>query len=83
MSYKKLRNAKKTTVGAKQTLKAVQRNEAKIVFLAEDAERRITDPVKQACLEKGIPVETVKSMKELGKACGIGVGCSAAALLEE
>lgn len=83
MSYERLRNAKRTVVGAKQTMKAVQRNEAKTVFLAENAERRITDPIRQACEEKNIPVELVDSMKKLGRACGIEVGCSAAALLEE
>jgi len=83
MSCERLRTAKKTAVGAKQTKKAVQRNEAKIVFLAQDAEGRITDPIRQACLEQGIPVETVESMKLLGKACGIGVGCAAAAVMEE
>lgn len=83
VSFERLRNARKTAVGAKQTLKAVQKQEAEVVFLARDAEDRITGPIRQACLEKGITVETVESMKLLGKACGIGVGCAAAALLEE
>jgi len=83
MSHERLRKAKRTTVGAKQTLKAVQKKEAQLVFLAQNAEGRIVDPIRQACIENNIPVELVESMKVLGKACGIGVGCSAAALIEE
>lgn len=83
MSYEKLRYAKKTAVGAKQTLKAVQKQEARTVFLAQDAESRITGPIKDACHEFGVPVVAAESMKDLGRACGIGVGCAAAALLDE
>jgi len=83
MSLEKLLNAKKTTVGAKQTLKAIQKKEAKMIFVAQNAEGRIVDPIKQACIENNIPMENVESMVVLGKTCGIGVGCAVAALLEE
>lgn len=83
MFYERLLNAKSIKVGAKQTLKAIQKNEAKVVYLAMNAERHITEPIKQACLEKDIPVEMVETMKQLGKACGILVGCAAATLVEE
>ena len=38
-------------------------------------------PVEELCREKGIAVEHVPSMKELGAACGIAVGSAVAALV--
>ena len=60
--------------GVKQTRRA-------IVFLAEDADPRVTGPVEELCREKDIPVERVSQMKELGSACGIAVPSAVAALL--
>ena len=51
------------------------------VFLAEDADPRVTGPVEELCREKDIPVERVSQMKELGSACGIAVPSAVAALL--
>lgn len=75
-----LESAKNRIVGTKQTLKAIEKGLAQKVFIASDAEVRITGPVVDLCREKGIDVITVDSMKDLGKACGIEVGCAVAAL---
>ena len=69
-------------VGAKQTRRAVNDGRAAAVFLARDADPRVTEPFKALCAERGIPVERDCSMKELGKACGIAVGSAVAALLK-
>lgn len=83
MVYERLRNAKKKVVGTKRTLRAVQKGEAKVVFVASDAEARVTEPLLRACREKGVEVITVDSMAELGEACAIDVGSASAAIIEE
>ena len=70
-------------VGVKQSRKAVQRGEARLVFLADDADPQITDPIRALCSDAGVPVEPVPHMKDLGAACGIRLGCAVAAVLAE
>lgn len=83
MSLERLSRARNKVVGTKQTLKAINRNQAKMVYLAGNAERHVTDPIIQACSGKSVPVTHVDTMQALGKACGIEVGCAAAALVED
>ena len=68
-------------VGAKQVRRAVDGACALRVFLAADADPKVTEPVELLCREKGIPVETGATMRELGAACGIHVGAAVAALV--
>ncbi len=70
-----------SVVGAKQVRRAVENGTAKKVFLADNADPRLTGPLAQLCKEKGVEVETVQAMKELGKACGIAVPAAVAAIL--
>ena len=67
--------------GVKQARRAIEDGRAARVFLAEDADPRVTGPVEELCREKDIPVERVSQMKELGSACGIAVPSAVAALL--
>ena len=83
MSLGRLSRARKKTVGSKQTLKAIDRNQARVEYVASNAERHVTDPIIQACMAKSVPLITVESMQALGKACGIEVGCAATAIMEE
>lgn len=69
-------------VGAKQVKRAVEAGTARKVFLAGDADPRVTEPVAALCGEKGVAVETVPSMRDIGKACGIAVGAAVAALVD-
>lgn len=68
-------------VGVKQTKRAINEGKTACVFLADDADPRVTAPVEELCREKDVPVERVPQMKELGSACGIAVGSAVAALL--
>jgi large subunit ribosomal protein L7A len=77
-----LKNANKA-IGIKQSLKAVENDMAKLVFIAEDAEEKVTGRIKELCKEKSIEIVTAESMKALGKACGIDVGAAAACMLKE
>ncbi|BAF58495.1 MAG: 50S ribosomal protein L7Ae-like protein [Pelotomaculum sp.] len=83
MAYERLLSARKKTVGTKQTLKAIERGQAKVVYVAQNADRHVIEPVLSLCAAKNIPVIQVDSMLALGKACHIDVGCAAAAVTEE
>ena len=68
-------------VGAKQLKKAVRANRVRYVFLAENADPAVTEPLADLCADNHIPITWVRSMAELGHACGIEVGAAAAAVL--
>lgn len=83
MSLEDLGKSATKTIGTKQTVKAVQLGHAKTVFIAEDAELHVSQPLVALCKEKEIDIVWVKSMHELGKACGIDVGAASAAIIKE
>lgn len=83
MTLERLQNARRIVIGTKQTTKAVKNKEAKLLFVAQDAESRIVNPVIDLCRELQIEVIEVPQMSELGKACGIKVGAAMAAVIEE
>ena len=68
-------------VGAKQVKRAIEAGTARKVFLAGDADTRVTEPVAALCEERGVAVEIVPSMRDIGKTCGIAVGAAVAALV--
>lgn len=76
-----LKTASSKVVGIKQLRKALSSGNAKKVFLAEDADPMITDPIAKACEETGTALEYVQTMKQLGSACAISVSAAAAAIL--
>lgn len=76
-----LRTARSRVVGVKQTLKAVQRGQVSIVFMAHDADVHVLRELQQACSAQGVPIVWVTSMQELGRAAGIQVGSATAAVL--
>ena len=68
-------------VGAKQARRALNDGRARKVFLARDADPRVTRPLADLAGEKGVEVEEVAGMKQLGCACGIAVGAAVAVIL--
>ena len=68
-------------VGTKQLKKAVKAGRARSVFLAENADPAVTEPLAALCSDNHIPITWVPSMADLGRACGIEVGAAAAAVL--
>ena len=71
----------KLAVGAKQLKKAVHAGNVRCVFLAEDADPALTQPLEALCAGNQIQITWVPSMADLGSACGIEVGAAAAAVL--
>lgn len=76
-----LKTAPKVT-GAKQVTRALKSDNVLRVYLAEDADPRITQPMEAICQNGDIPVEKVATMADLGAACGISVGSAVAAVLK-
>ena len=71
-----------TAIGVKQATKVVERGQAQVVYLALDAEPRVTQSLRMLCVAKSVSVEEVASMADLGKACGIAVGAAAVAVIK-
>ena len=82
MLLDELRQAEKRSVGVKQAEKAVLKNNAVKVYVAEDAEPRVTLKLVALCEEHGVELVRIDSMNELGRACGIHVKSAAAAILK-
>lgn len=83
MAIPELEGGAQLTVGTKQTKLAIEKNLAIKVFVAQDAQAKIVEPLIVQCKEKGIPVVWVPNMLGLGKACGIQVGAAAAAMVRK
>ena len=72
---------KRVVVGAKQLRKALNKGSARFVYLAENADPAVTEPLEALCQNQNVSYAWVRSMQELGTACGIEVGAAAAAIL--
>lgn len=70
-------------VGTKQLRKRLDRGGVRRVYLARNADPAITAPLEAQCIQLGVEVTWVRSMQDLGRACGIEVGAAAAATVAE
>lgn len=73
----------KKVIGAKQTLKAITNGKAAIVYVAEDADQKVTKPIVEACLLGNLELVYIGTMHELGKMCDIDVGAATACIVKE
>lgn len=71
----------KHVTGVRQTVKAIAAGKAQKVFLAEDADEFVRQSVLSAAETAKVAVEQVKTMKGLGRACGIQVQTASAAII--
>ena len=72
----------KFIVGAKQLKQALKNGTAHRVFLACNADPAVTEPIAALCKQNHVDVAWVRSMTDLGHACGIEVGAAAAAAVD-
>ena len=72
----------KFVVGAKQLKKALKNGTVHRVFLACNADPAVTEPIAALCKQNHVDVAWVRSMTDLGHACGIEVGAAAAAAVD-
>ena len=82
MQLSDIKNENKV-IGLKQVKKAINKDLAKKVFIAGDAEPHIKMPLIKMCEQKGIEYRMIENMKVLGVACGIDVGAATVAIIEE
>lgn len=72
----------RVVVGAKQLRKALGKGTARRVYLAKNADPAITEPLVALCEKNSVEYSWVRSMNELGNACGIEVGAATAAVVD-
>ncbi len=72
---------KRVIVGAKQLRKALNNGNVSRVYLAENADPAITEPLVALCQSNQVSYVWIRTMQDLGRACGIEVGAAAAAAL--
>ena len=72
----------KIVVGAKQLKKALKNGNVRRVFLACNADPAVTEPLIALCQLNHVEFAWVRSMTDLGHACGIEVGAAAAAAID-
>ena len=66
------------SVGFKQTMKVIEKNEAQKVYIARDCDEKMFSLVEQAVKGKEIEVFYTDTMRELGKFAEIDKGASCA-----
>jgi len=69
-------------IGKKQTLRALSRDEAKMIYISKDADLYVTKNITDICKEKNIEIIYFDTMKKLGESVGISVNAAAAAVLK-
>lgn len=68
-------------VGSKQTLKALRRDNVKVLYVAKDAKRyQVAQHIEEA-KSRHITIVYVSTMEELGEACDVEVKTATAALI--
>ena len=75
-------SAAKKVAGLNQTKKVVSGGAAKIVFAAKDADEQFLLQIKRMCDGKNVGMDESMTMRELGDACKIDVGCAVCAVVE-
>lgn len=80
MSLEEIKKSPKV-IGIKQVKKAINKGIAQKVFIAEDAEPHIIEPIKELCRQNQVEIQMVETMDLMGNACGIEVGSAAVALI--
>lgn len=76
-------NTQDKVVGAKQVKRALSKSEVQTVFIARDAEKKVTEEIEDLCKSNEVVVQYIDTMEELGEACGIDINAAVAALLNK
>lgn len=68
-------------IGLKQTMKHIKNGQGKCLYVAKNANGKLTSPIVDLAKTNLIEVTYVDTMKELGSLCGIEVGAAVALVL--
>lgn len=80
MSYEKVKQAKKTIIGTKQAVKAMNKQLVKEVYIALDVDKEIIELARLTAQQNNVLMHYVESKVELGKACGLRISASVVAI---
>lgn len=69
-------------VGAKQTLRALEKGHVQVIYIAEDAQKQVTVRIVDLAQQKAVPIVYVPTMEELAQACNVEVKTATAALID-
>lgn len=69
-------------VGTKQTLRAVELEQAQLVYVADDVDTALHQQITALAKLRNVQIVRVDSMISLGRACGIDVGAAMVAVLK-
>ena len=77
------KNTGKIKKGTNETTKTIERGLAKLVFIAENIDpEEIIAHIGPLCEEKETPYLYIGDQKDLGKSCGLSVGCASVAIVD-
>ena len=68
-------------IGLKQTTKHIKSGQGKCLYVAKNAETKLTSPIIELAKRNLLEVTYVDTIKELGILCGIEVGAAVALVL--
>lgn len=78
-----IKETKNKIIGLKQTLRAIQQDKVKTVYIANDIEEHILRQITEICEQKAIPLIPLNfDQKELGRFCQIEVGAAVVSLIQ-
>lgn len=77
-----LKTEAKVYVGLKQFVRSAREDEIKYVVLAENADEKIKNEVRDIARKDDIRIKSFPSKEELGKACGIDIGAAVVTVLK-
>lgn len=69
-------------IGMKQTLKALENEEVKVLYVAKDAQGKVTIRAIELAKSQEVPVVYIDTMEELGSVCDVEVKTATAALIK-
>ena len=81
---RKISKTGKVKVGINEVTKAIEREKAKFVLIANDVNpKEITMHLPMLCKEKKVPYSFVETKEELGKSAGLNVSTASIAVVDE
>ncbi len=82
MEVEQLGKLDQIVVGTKQTKRHLLKSKVDKVYIAQDAEKNVTEEIIDMCNEKKIEIIYIDRMKELGRMCNIDVNAAVVAVLK-
>ena len=73
----------KKVVGVKQATKALKAGLGMTLYVADNADSKVIEPLKELAHEKNVEVVHVETMLHLGRLSGIEVGSAATLILKD